>query len=137
MDNKFALIIEDNPMLSNIFARALRDINYETEIIPDGKLALDRLLIHAPDLLLLDMHLPNVSGREILEAIYEDQRFENTYIVIVTADARMGEMLVDKANFLLNKPVDIIQFQQLAERLKNNHQKTPQQSRMKNSKTEN
>ncbi len=122
MEKSFALIVEDNPLLSNMFSRALRDIDYETLVIQDGRQALEWLLQDTPDLLLLDMHLPYVSGKQILEKIWDDHRFADTYIAIITADARMGEMMADKASFLFNKPIDIPQFQQFAERLKNKRQ---------------
>lgn len=118
MDKKIALVIEDNALLSRMFSRALQDIEYDALIIDNGRKALEWLTERAPDLLFLDMHLPYVSGKEILEKISDDRRFDHTYIVIITADARMGEMMAAKADFLLNKPVDIPQLQQLAERLK-------------------
>jgi len=119
MEKKLALIVEDNSLLSGLFARALRDVGFDTLILDDGRKALDWLRQDAPHLLLLDMHLPFISGKQILEEINGDQRFTDTYITIVTADAQMGISLADKASFLLNKPVDIQQLQQLAERLKN------------------
>jgi CheY-like chemotaxis protein len=119
MEKILAVIVEDNPLLANMFSRALRDIHYDTLVINDGQQALNWLLAHVPDLLLLDMHLPYVSGKQILDVIWGDPRFAHTYIAIVTADARMGEMMAEKASFLFNKPVDIAQFQQFAERLKN------------------
>ena len=119
MEKKLALIVEDNSLLSGLFARALRDVGFDTLILDDGRKALDWLRQDAPHLLLLDMHLPFISGKQIVQEINGDQRFTDTYITIVTADARMGISLADKASFLLNKPVDIQQLQQLAERLKN------------------
>jgi CheY-like chemotaxis protein len=118
MEKDLALIVEDNSLLSNMFSRALTDINYRTLVISDGQKALDWLSQGIPRLLLLDLHLPYVSGKEIFEKIVEDPRFENTYIVLCTADARMGSILADKADFLLNKPVDLFQLQRMAERLK-------------------
>ena len=51
----------------------------------------------------------------------EDLRFKNTHIVLCTADARMGSMLAERADFLLNKPVDTAQLQRMADRLKSNN----------------
>ena len=113
-----ALIVEDNALLSNLFSRALHDIDYETMIISNGKKAMKWLMKREPDLLFLDLHLPEVSGEEIINTITDDRRFDGTYIVIITADARMGGALQKKADFLLNKPVDIFQLQRLAERLR-------------------
>ena len=119
MEKKFALIVEDNVLLSNLFSRALEDINYQTLVLNNGRKAQEWLKTEKPDILLLDMHLPYVSGKQILDEISVDDRFTDVYTVIITADARMGELLAEKASFVLIKPVDIQQLQQLAERLKN------------------
>lgn len=114
----FALIVEDNIMLANMFSRALTDIRYSTRVIADGKTALDWLACNVPDIILLDMHLPQISGEVILQSIYGNPRFAQTRTLIVTADARMGEMYAEQADFLLNKPVDLYQLQHMADRLK-------------------
>lgn len=121
----FALIVEDNILLANMFSRALTDIRYQAQVIADGKTALDWLAYNVPDIILLDMHLPLISGEVILKSIYQNPRFANTHTLIVTADARMGETFADQADFLLNKPIDIHQLQQMADRLK---PKYPQKS---------
>jgi CheY-like chemotaxis protein len=121
MEKDLALIVEDNSLLSNMFSRALSDIDYQTLVISDGQKALDWLAEKTPRLLLLDLHLPAISGKDIFNQIVDDSRFEGTYIVLCTADARMGSLLAEKADFLLNKPVDIAQLQRMAERLKSNH----------------
>ena len=113
-----ALIVEDNLVLANMFARALTDIRYRAEVVTDGKIALDWLACNVPDIILLDMHLPQISGDVILKAIYQNPRFARTRTLIVTADARMGDMYADQADFLLNKPVDLHQLQHMADRLK-------------------
>jgi len=119
VQNKLALIVEDNMLLSSLFSRALKDIEFETLVLSDGKKAREWLQTGRPDILLLDMHLPYVSGKQIFDEIYDDPRFKGMYTVVITADARMGEILSEKASFVLIKPVDIQQLQQLAERLKN------------------
>jgi two-component system, cell cycle response regulator DivK len=119
MPNKLAFIVEDNTLLSNLLARALSDVDIDTLILKDGRQAMETLKEKAPDLLFLDLHLPYISGDQILDEIHADPRFGRTYIVLITADARLGDMKAGKADFLLNKPIDILQLQQLAERLKN------------------
>ncbi len=116
-EKQLAVIVEDNLVLANMFSRALADVGYNTLVIDDGQKALDWLLENSPYIVFLDMHLPSLSGREILEQISAHPKFSETYLVIITADARMGEMLARKASFLLTKPVDIPELQQLAKRL--------------------
>jgi Response regulators consisting of a CheY-like receiver domain and a winged-helix DNA-binding domain len=114
-----ALIIEDDEDLADIFAEALRGVGYEVEHIADGKLAENRLNTGiAPFIILLDMHLPHVSGADLLTSIKRDGRFEKTTIIITTADARMGDMYQEQADFVLIKPISFVQLRDITARLK-------------------
>jgi CheY-like chemotaxis protein len=117
--NRLALIIEDDEDLADIFAEALGGVGYEVEHLGDGKLAQERLKNGpAPFLILLDMHLPHISGGEILTKIKKDERFANTLIILTTADARMGEAYSDQADFVMIKPISFVQLRDLTNRLK-------------------
>ncbi|MEP6896033.1 MAG: response regulator [Chloroflexota bacterium] len=117
--NELALIIEDDEDLADIFAEALRGIDYEVEHVADGKLAQERLKNGvAPFIILLDMHLPHVSGGDLLTVIKQDERFEKTTVIITTADARMGDLYRDQADFVLIKPISFVQLRDLTSRLK-------------------
>lgn len=117
--SKLALIIEDDEDLTDIFAEALRGVGYEVEHVADGKIAQERLKSGtAPFLILLDMHLPHISGGELLTKMKRDERFANTIIILTTADARMGEAYSDQADFVMIKPISFVQLRDLASRLK-------------------
>ena len=117
--NELALIIEDDEDLASIFAEALRGIGYEVEHVADGKLAQERLKSgDVPFIILLDMHLPHISGGDLLANIKQDERFENTIVIITTADARMGDMYRDQADFVMIKPISFVQLRDLTARLK-------------------
>lgn len=117
--NELALIIEDDEDLASIFAEALRGIDYEVEHVADGKKAQERLQNgSAPFIILLDMHLPHISGGDLLQIIKQDSRFENTTVIITTADARMGDMYRDQADFVMIKPISFVQLRDLTARLK-------------------
>ena len=119
--NELALIIEDDEDLASIFAEALRGIDYTVEHVADGKLAQERLKNGAaPFLILLDMHLPHISGGDLLNIIKQDSRFENTTVIITTADARMGDLYRDQADFVMIKPISFVQLRDLTARLKPN-----------------
>ena len=64
MTNPFALIVEDDIKLATVFAEALRIAEFETEIVLDGQAALNRLAATTPAVVVLDLHLPRVSGPE-------------------------------------------------------------------------
>jgi len=115
-----ALIIEDDEDLASIFAEALRGVEFEVEIIADGQTAQERLKNGvAPFLILLDMHLPHVSGADLLtNIIKKEDRFAKTIIIITTADARMGEAYTEEVDFVMIKPISFVQLRDLTSRLK-------------------
>ncbi|MEZ4644460.1 MAG: response regulator [Chloroflexota bacterium] len=118
MMNQTALIVEDDRLLADIFSRALRDVDYDTELARDGQEALAWLAQRAPELLVLDLHLPHVSGEKVLDYVERNEQFAGTKVMIVTADATFGLQLDGRANLLLIKPVDVFQMQRLAQRLR-------------------
>lgn len=118
--NDLALIIEDDEDLASIFAEALRGVGFEVEIIADGQAAQDQLKSGiTPFLILLDMHLPHISGADLLTNIIKrDERFAKTIIIITTADARMGEAYNEEVDFVMIKPISFVQLRDLTSRLK-------------------
>jgi len=118
MTQPLALIIEDDEKLATIFALAVREANYETEIIRDGDAALARLAVTRPSLVVLDLHLPHVSGQSILKKIRADDRLAETKVMLATADALRAENLREQADLVFLKPIDFNQLHQLAVRLR-------------------
>jgi DNA-binding response OmpR family regulator len=118
MSNPFALIIEDDPKLAFIFAEALQMAEFETEIVQDGKAALERLAATTPAVVVLDLHLPFLSGSDILAHIRADQRLAQTRIMLATADASKAEHLRSDADIVLLKPISLHQMSTLAKRLR-------------------
>jgi CheY-like chemotaxis protein len=115
-----ALIIEDDEDLANIFAEALRGVGFEVEHVADGKTAEERLKNGIPPfLVLLDMHLPHVSGGDLLtNVIKKEGHLANTVVIITTADARMGETYGEMVDFVMIKPISFVQLRDLTSRLK-------------------
>lgn len=112
-----AFIIEDNAMLSTLFEEALREAGYETETALDGQVAESRLKEFTPHLILLDLHLPYVSGAQILNQIRTEPRLDKTRIIIASADGAWSAHLDYEPDFLLNKPISYVQLRDLASRL--------------------
>jgi DNA-binding response OmpR family regulator len=113
-----ALIIEDDPGLATIFARALSQAEYKTIIIPDGNQALRWLATTKPAMVILDLHLPYVSGVALLQRIRSDTRLAKTRVIVTTADALRAEDLILEADLILLKPVGVKQLRDLAARLR-------------------
>ena len=113
-----AFIIEDDQDLSTIFADALESVGYQVEQIKDGLKAQQRLKDEVPYLILLDMHLPHISGADLLSEIKADERFNETTVILTTADARMAEAYEPMADFVMVKPISFVQLRDLTSRLK-------------------
>ena len=116
MAKHIAIIIEDDPTLNEINSITLQEM-FETESYKDGLQALQRLDSITPRLIILDLHLPNTSGAEILAKIRADERFAETRVILTTADERQAEMLREQADVVLLKPVSPVQLRELAIRL--------------------
>jgi len=118
VNKPLALIVEDEKDLSDIFVEALQHADFATEAVRDGQIAVNRLGEIVPDLVLLDLHLPNVAGTDILRQIRQDPRLEQTQVIVVTADARSAEFLRTDAELVLVKPVRFSQLRDLASRIR-------------------
>lgn len=118
MSNPLALIVEDEQVLAEIFSIALQGAGFTTESVLDGQAAMDRLAEISPALVVLDLHLPGVSGPEILRRIRADDRLAQTRLIIVTADASKADSLQGEADLILLKPVGVSQLRDLAARFR-------------------
>jgi CheY-like chemotaxis protein len=117
MKKPFALIIEDDTRLADVFSESIKSVGYKVETRRDGQDALDRLKEIIPDLIILDLHLPNVMGDEILKAIRADKRLTSTRVMLATADAVRAKSLEKESDLVLLKPISVIQLRELAKRL--------------------
>lgn len=118
MESYKALIIEDDQDLAEIFSVALQRAGYETEEILTGDLACARLDEIVPDLIVLDIQLPGVSGVEVLEYVRSNPRFDSTRVIVATASPIRIEHLRDEADLVLVKPISVDQLSDLAVRLR-------------------
>lgn len=112
------LIVEDDPQLVTIFATAMEMAGYEAITAEDGRVALDKLAALTPDVILLDVHLPLVSGDELLRHIRADARLKDARVILSTADSRIAAQLREEASLVLLKPVSFKELIELASGLK-------------------
>jgi len=59
------LVVEDEARIASFISRGLRLEGYQVEVAPDGETALDKAFSHPPDLILLDVMLPDIDGLEV------------------------------------------------------------------------
>jgi DNA-binding response OmpR family regulator len=118
LKDPLALIIEDNEAVAHVFQVAIEQAQFEIELIQNGRIALDRLAVVTPALILLDLHLPHVSGQEILRYVRADERLAKTPVILATADVTKAETLKGEVDFVLIKPFGFVQLHELAKRLR-------------------
>ena len=111
-------IVEDYEDTVNVFSWALEMAGYEVEVAKDGAVAQKRLAEIVPDLIILDLHMPNVPGDKLLQQIRSDERLSKARVFLATADANMAAQLRDQAELVLLKPISVSQLRDLAERFR-------------------
>lgn len=108
------LYVEDNPTNMLLVELALRR-RPSCRLIPAalGRLGLELACRHLPDLVLLDLHLPDVGGEEVLEKLKSNPATAGIPVVIVSADAttkRIKSLRAQGAVGYLTKPLDLVRF---------------------------
>jgi PAS domain S-box-containing protein len=105
------LHIEDNPSNLRLIERILsRRENVVVVSAMQGRFGIELARQHQPALILLDLHLPDISGEEILHRLREDPATSSIPVVMVTADATTGQvqrLLSAGAAAYLTKPLDV------------------------------
>jgi CheY-like chemotaxis protein len=100
-----ALVIDDAEDWAAVYSKVLEIIGFETAVIGNGNTAVAELQKLTPVLVLLDLHLPGVSGRDILTFIREQPHLTNTKVILITADIVWAKDLREKADMVLIKPM--------------------------------
>jgi PAS domain S-box-containing protein len=108
------LYIEDN--LANLtLVETIFETRPEITLLPalQGRLGLDLARQHQPDLILLDLHLPDIPGDEVLRRLRADESTRDIPVIVISADAmpsRIERLVEAGAQSYLTKPLDIDQF---------------------------
>ena len=103
------LIVEDNPRNMRLMEMALRAKNYTLLKATDGEEALDIARREQPDLIIMDIHLPKLSGLEVTTKLRATPAFSHTPIIAVTAYAMKGDrerVIESGCDAYLSKPIN-------------------------------
>ncbi len=110
---KRILVVEDNDLNRKLFCDVLKSQGYAVEPVADGHEALPRAREFVPNLIIMDIHLADISGVELIEQAKADATLRHIPILAVTAYAGKGdeERIRDAgAEGYLAKPVSIGPF---------------------------
>jgi signal transduction histidine kinase/ActR/RegA family two-component response regulator len=113
--------IEDNVSNIRLIERVLEQRG-DVQLIPamQARLGIGLAREHRPELILLDLHLPDMDGAEVLRELRADPLTAATPVVVVSADATVGQvdrLLAQGANAYLTKPLDVQEFLSVLERV--------------------
>jgi two-component system cell cycle response regulator DivK len=110
---KTVLIVEDNELNMKLFHDLLDAHGYNILQTKDGMEALDIAREHRPDLILMDIQLPEVSGLEVTKWLKDDQDLRAIPVVAVTAFAMKGDeerIREGGCEAYLSKPISVGRF---------------------------
>ena len=116
---KTVLIVEDNELNMKLFHDLLEAHGYNTLQTNDGREALELAREHRPDLILMDIQLPEVSGLEVTKWIRSDDALKSIPIVAVTAFAMKGDeekIREGGCEAYIAKPISVVNFLETIER---------------------
>jgi two-component system cell cycle response regulator DivK len=107
------LVVEDNELNLKLFCDLLRAHDYAAEPVRDGREALARAREFAPDLIVMDIQMPHITGLELIEQLKADAELRPIPIMAVTAYAARGdeERIRDAgAEGYVSKPISVVRF---------------------------
>ncbi len=103
------LIVEDNPQNMRLIEMTLRAKNYILLRATNGEDALDMAVRERPDLIIMDIQLPKMSGFEVIKKLRENPAFSHTPIICLTAYAMKGDkekITESGCDAYLSKPIN-------------------------------
>ncbi len=110
---KTVLIVEDNELNMKLFRDLLEAHGYQTLQTRNGIEALSLARDHRPDLILMDIQLPEVSGLDVTKWLKEDDQLRNIPVIAVTAFAMKGDeerIREGGCEAYISKPITVSMF---------------------------
>ncbi len=107
------LVVEDNELNLKLFCDLLRAHGYAAEPVRDGREAVARARAFAPDLVVMDIQMPHITGLELIEQMKGDRELRPIPIMAVTAYAAKGDeerIREAGAEGYVSKPISVIRF---------------------------
>jgi DNA-binding response OmpR family regulator len=119
VDRKRVLVIDDDMPLRGMLAAALRQHGFQVLLAGDGEEGQRALKIHHPDVILLDLAMPNVNGWDFLQRLQETGHLGKVPIIVVSAHLRVEPQAILQmgVSAILPKPFNLPELIDLIEHL--------------------
>ena len=105
LSRKKILVVEDDTSIRETMRDILESEGYQVETAVNGRDGLDKMKISPPTLVLLDMRMPVMGGKEFLEILHKDVDLSLTPVLVVSATAKKDASFM--AQGLIKKPIDL------------------------------
>ncbi len=110
---KTVLVVEDNELNMKLFHDLLEAHGIQTVETRDGVHVLELARVHRPDLILMDIHLPEISGLEVTRRLKADPDLKSIPVIAVTAFAMKGDeqkIREGGCEDYISKPISVVPF---------------------------
>jgi adenylate cyclase len=87
------LVVDDDPSNREVLTRRLARMGYRTRVAVNGRQGLETIRVERPDLVLLDLMMPEMNGYEVLEACRDDARLRDVPIIMISARDEIDDMV--------------------------------------------
>ena len=107
------MVVEDNDLNRKLFCDVLKANGFDVEPVADGESVLSTARATAPDLIIMDIQLPGISGVDLIQQAQQDASLRAIPVLAVTAFAAKGDeerIRAAGASGYLSKPVSIMPF---------------------------
>jgi two-component system, OmpR family, phosphate regulon response regulator PhoB len=113
------LIVEDHPTMRDAMRLVLEEDGHQVEEASDGEIGIAMVRDRPPDVVLLDLNIPVVSGAEVLETLKADPKTSDVLVVVVTATGEEGrrKALSHGADGYITKPFSPLALLRTVERV--------------------
>ncbi len=112
------LVLEDDPVLGKVVAKTAEGSKFEVLLDSNGNQYAEFIASRgAPKAIFLDLHLPYVSGTDILAAFRADARLKDVPIFVMTADILQARKLEEEGHSVFIKPVSVARLQKIFSQL--------------------
>jgi two-component system phosphate regulon response regulator PhoB len=94
MPNRSVIIVEDEQDMAELVAMRLQRENYQVDIALDGRSGLEKIRSQMPDLVILDLMLPRMSGTDVAGQLRSDPKTANIPIIMLTAKSEESDIVL-------------------------------------------
>lgn len=104
--SKRIYIVDDDPDMVKVLAFRIRSKGFETSSFTSGRKALDTMIKTPPDLIIVDIQMPEMTGKEVEKAMEEHESLENIPIIFLTGRTDLDKSSFKENTALMIKPCD-------------------------------